>query len=96
MSSLTANLSQPVIPPMQTSLLGQPPAHLQPPIRTDFSNLFQHSATEVTPVSTNSSAMAIAAAKARELLRAKNLNIAEKSLENAASNGNSNNEGKFK
>lgn len=94
MSSLTANLSQPVNPPMQTSLLGQPPALLQQPIRTDFSNLFPEA---TTTVSTNSSAMAIAAAKARELLRAKNLSIAEKNnVENAsASNGNSNNDGEL-
>lgn len=74
---------------MQTSLLGQPPSLMQQSIRTDFSNLFQHT-SEPAAVSTNSSAMAIAAAKARELLKAKNLNmsIAEKSVDNVnASNG---------
>jgi hypothetical protein len=79
---------------MQTSLLGQPPALLQQPNRTDFSNLFQSNAMEMPTVPTNSSAMEIAAAKAREVLRAKKLNIAEKSA--SASNGNeSNHDGKF-
>lgn len=80
---------------MQTSLLGHPPSLLQQPNRTDFTNLF-NTHSEPTSVSTNSSAMAIAAAKARELLRSKNLSIIEKNAENAASNGNeSNHDGKF-
>lgn len=80
MSSLTA--PQPAF--HQTSLLGNPPALLpQPPqtIRTDFSNLFQSSINEMSTLTaaaaTNSSARAIAAAKAQELLRAKNLNLSD-------------------
>lgn len=51
-------------------------------VRTDFSNLFNHASTPAGP---NASALAIAAAKAKDLIRSKRLNEAMKTT----SNGNS-------
>jgi hypothetical protein len=62
------------------------------PLRTDFSNLFnQLSASAVVAPGPNASALAIAAAKAKDLLRAKNLTETMKTTSNGnsmASNGN--------
>lgn len=56
------------------------------PVRTDFSNLFHSISTSSTvTASPNASALAIAAAKAKDLLRSKNLTDTMK----VASNGNS-------
>lgn len=57
------------------------------PVRTDFSNLFHSisSSAAATTTAPNASALAIAAAKAKDLLRAKNLTETMK----VASNGNS-------
>lgn len=59
----------------------------QPEVRTDFSNLFQSlsSGPTVSTAGPNASALAIAAAKAKDLLRAKRLTDALKTV----SNGNS-------
>lgn len=62
---------------------------LQHPVRTDFSNLFQSASTSAEQTidsSSRASAMQIAAAKARELLKSKNINIS------TASSSNGNNE----
>lgn len=67
--------------------------HIAPepqPLRTDFSNLFHSISTSVS-AGPNASALAIAAAKAKDLMRAKNLTDAIKTTSNGnsiASNGN--------
>jgi hypothetical protein len=62
------------------------------PIRTDFSNLFHSISTSGGAVpGPNASALAIAAAKAKDLIRSKNLTDTMKTASNgnsAASNGN--------
>jgi hypothetical protein len=62
------------------------------PIRTDFSNLFNSiSSSTAAVMGPNASALAIAAAKAKDLLRAKNLTETMKTVSNGnsmASNGN--------
>lgn len=67
------------------------------PVRTDFSNLFHSIATSAP--GPNASALAIAAAKAKDLLRAKNLTDTMKTTSNGnsvVSNGNeSSRDGKF-
>lgn len=60
------------------------------PVRTDFSNLFHSisNSSAITPAP-NASALAIAAAKARDLLKARNFSEAMKGNGNSlASNGN--------
>lgn len=69
------------------------------PVRTDFSNLFHSiSTSSAVPAGPNASALAIAAAKAKDLLRSKNLTDTMKVTSNGnsiASNGNdSSREGK--
>lgn len=89
---LSAAISQPLPihsnPPLATVL--QPEVS----IRTDFSNLFQSSAattTNVLQTGPNSKLLAIAAEKAKNLLKAKNITDSLKIVSNGnsvASNGN--------
>jgi hypothetical protein len=75
-----------------------PPLIQQDTMRTDFSNLFQSSSMPVVATTSfqptsmpNNAALAIAAAKAKDLLRAKNLTDTMKITNNGdsvASNGN--------
>jgi hypothetical protein len=84
---LSASLSG--LAPSQQSILSAPSILHPPiePIRTDFSNLFQSTSTFPVTAGLNSSALAIAAAKAKDLLRAKNLTETVSKI--MPSNGNS-------
>lgn len=99
LSASLSGLTQPLI----TQPIMQHHHHTES-IRTDFSNLFQSStfaaaSTTTIPSVPNSAALAIAAAKAKDLLKAKNLTDTLKIASNGesvASNGNesSHDEGK--
>ena len=98
---LSASLSN--ITPQQSTAhsLTQYAAVPDPTIRTDFSNLFQSTSTSMPVASApNSAALKIAAEKAKNLLKAKNLTDTLKISSNGnsvVSNGNdSSRDGKFK
>lgn len=83
------------------AVLTAPPlmAHVVEPVRTDFSNLFGSSSSSVfQSMAPNASALAIAAAKAKDLMKSKNLSEilnVEKNGSSLTSNGNeSSQEGK--
>jgi hypothetical protein len=87
---LSASLSG--LPQVQTPMHSIAQHIIQPEtIRTDFSNLFQSSSSALQVTVPNSSALAIAAAKAKDLLKAKNLTDTLKNVNNGesiTSNGN--------
>jgi hypothetical protein len=78
-----------------SAVLTAPPlmAQVVEPVRTDFSNLFGTATTNVfqQSMAPNASALAIAAAKAKDLLKSKNLSEilnVEKNGSSVTSNGN--------